>query len=105
MSRLTQDVPPFMLAEGHPAKVFGTNVVLLQRCGVAPSTRTNLKRAYKFLYRSELNVTQALERIAELETSSELSHLAEFVRQSTRGLTGLSTRAHGDAASPDEDGD
>lgn len=100
MSRLTQDVPPFMLAEGHPAKVYGTNVVLLQRCEVPAAVRTHLKRAYKYLYRSDLNISQALDRIAELEPSAELTHLAEFVAQNTRGLTGLGSRSLDRPAAP-----
>ncbi|MBU6428752.1 MAG: acyl-ACP--UDP-N-acetylglucosamine O-acyltransferase [Cyanobacteria bacterium REEB65] len=93
MSRLTQDVPPFMLAEGIPPKVYGTNVVLLQRHDVSADIRLNLKRAYKLLYRSGLNVSQALERIGELAPSAELAHLVDFVRQSARGLIGLAGRA------------
>ena len=92
MSRLTQDVPPFMLVEGNPAKVYGTNVVLLQRCEVPSNVRTTLKRAYKLLYRSGLNVSQALERMAGLDPSPELAHLRAFVDRSTRGLTGLGAK-------------
>ncbi len=101
MSRLTQDVPPFMLVEGNPAKVYGTNVVLLQRCEVPANVRTTLKRAYKLLYRSGLNVSQALERMAGLDPSPELAHLRAFVDRSTRGLTGLGAKA----AQADEEGD
>jgi UDP-N-acetylglucosamine acyltransferase len=89
MSRLAQDVPPFMLAEGSPPKVYGLNVVGLRRKGIPPQARTQLKRAYKLLYRSGLNLGQAMAEIAKLEPTPELRHLIAFLQSTERGISGI----------------
>ena len=79
-SRVVQDVPPFMMVEGNPARVHGLNVVGLRRAGVDADTRNLLKAAYRLLYRSGLNLSQALDRIAaELEDAPELQYLVDFL--------------------------
>jgi UDP-N-acetylglucosamine acyltransferase len=86
-SRVGQDVPPFMLAEGNPMKVRGLNIVGMQRNAISPAVRLQLKRAFKILYRSNLNTTQALHRIkAELEIGEEIRRLITFIEQSSRGI-------------------
>lgn len=92
MSRVVQDVPPYMLIEGNPPKVFGPNVTGLKRRGLDQETRTLIKRAYKLLYRSDLNVSQALEQIAEMGDSEHVRHFLHFIRASERGLVGKSDR-------------
>lgn len=88
-SRVAQDVPPFMIAEGHPARIHGLNVVGLRRAGVDAETRNALKSAYRLLYRSGLNMTQALNRIAEeLEDSPELQYLVDFLSNLKGGYVG-----------------
>ncbi|MNX72699.1 Acyl-[acyl-carrier-protein]--UDP-N-acetylglucosamine O-acyltransferase [compost metagenome] len=99
MSRVTQDVPPYMLIEGAPPKVLGPNVIGLRRRGLGQDERTLIKRAYKLMYRSDLNFAQALEAIAQLEDSPYLRHLIAFVESSERGVTGRSNRASGAEAS------
>lgn len=93
MTRLVQDMPPFMLVEGNPPKVHGPNVVGLKRRGLEQDERTRIKRAYKLLYRSGLSVPQAVERIAELGESDYLQHLMAFVSRAGRGLVGKVERA------------
>ena len=93
MSRITQDVPPYMTTEGNPPKVFGPNTIGLRRRGVSDESRTAIKRAYRLLYRSGLNATQA---IAEMETMAEIpqvKHLMDFVRTNTRGLVGRTAKS------------
>ncbi len=86
-SKATQDIPPFMLADGNPATVHGLNTVGLQRRGVSQESRSRLKEAYRLLYRSELSTRQATERIrAELPASPELEHLLAFIAASERGI-------------------
>jgi UDP-N-acetylglucosamine acyltransferase len=89
MSRLAQDVPPFMLVEGNPPKVYGLNVVGLRRNGLPPDARAQLKRAFKLIYRSQLNLGQALTEINKLESSFELRHLISFLQTTERGISGL----------------
>jgi len=86
-SRVSKDVPPYMLAAGSPLKVVGINVVGLRRRGVSAETRAELKRAYRLLYRSGLHVRGALEAIeGELSRVPEIEHLVEFVSRSRRGI-------------------
>jgi len=92
MARVVQDVPPYMLTEGNPPKVYGPNVLGLKRRGLDQETRTLLKRAYKLLYRSDLNVSQAMEQIAELGDSEHVRHFLNFIRASERGLVGKGDR-------------
>lgn len=85
-SKVVQDVPPFMMADGRPADVVDLNVRGLRRAGIPPAARTQLKEAYKLLYRSNLNVSQALEAIEEeVEVNPEVSRLVEFIKQISEG--------------------
>jgi UDP-N-acetylglucosamine acyltransferase len=88
-SKVVQDVPPFAMADGRPLKVCDLNVIGLRRNGVGPKVRSDLKQAYKLLYRSNLNVTQALEAIEnEIEPSAELQYLLDFIRNVRLGFGG-----------------
>ncbi|AXA35728.1 Acyl-[acyl-carrier-protein]--UDP-N-acetylglucosamine O-acyltransferase [Candidatus Sumerlaea chitinivorans] len=86
LSKIVQDIPPYMLVDGS-SKVCGINVVGLRRAGFDASTREKIKRAYKLLYRSNLNVSQALEAIEqELGDCPQIQHLIGFIRASKRGI-------------------
>ena len=88
-SKVVQDVPPFMLADGRPADILDLNVRGLRRAGIKPSTRASLKHAYKLLYRSNLNMTQALTAIEdEIEPNPELNDLVEFLKRIHDGSAG-----------------
>lgn len=85
--RIVQDVPPFILAMGEPLRFSGLNVVGLKRRNIAVEARGKIKRAYKYIYRSELNVSRAVERIEqELADTPEIQTIIDFVKNSTRGL-------------------
>ena len=86
-SRIAQDVPPFLKAVGNPVKLYGLNSVGLQRRGFDADTLRELKRAYRLLFRSELNVSQALERArGEIEMRPEVEHFLRFIEESQRGV-------------------
>ena len=86
-SKVRQDVPPFMLADGNPARVCTINKVGLERNGLPEPTQAALRQAYKILFRDGLNLPNATARIeAELPALPELAHLVEFVRASERGI-------------------
>jgi UDP-N-acetylglucosamine acyltransferase len=88
MSRVQKDVPPFVKAVGSPIKLYGLNSIGLQRRGFTEEVVTELKRAYRLFFRSELNVSQALERAAaELKPYPEVKALIDFVEASGRGVT------------------
>ncbi len=86
-SKPVKDVPPYMLADGNPARIRGLNTVGLQRRNVPEESRRNLKEAYRILFRNELSTQQALEKIrATLSQSPEIRHLLSFVSESERGV-------------------
>lgn len=92
MTKLVQDLPPFMLAEGTPLQVFGPNVIGLKRRGLDGDERLAIKRAFKLLYRSGLSVPQAVAAIRELPACEALDHLVRFVETTERGLAGKTVR-------------
>lgn len=86
-AKLVQDVPPYMIADGYPARVRGLNVIGLRRNGISSHTRLLLKRAYKMLFRSNLNRTQAVKRVREeAEMCEEIENLLRFIETSERGI-------------------
>lgn len=86
VSAIMCDVPPFMMTPTLTSAVMGLNVVGLRRAGVPAEERAALKRVFKLLYRSGLNVSQAVVRI-EREVASDLAaEVCEFVRGSKRGI-------------------
>ncbi|MFQ6096366.1 MAG: acyl-ACP--UDP-N-acetylglucosamine O-acyltransferase [Armatimonadota bacterium] len=88
-SKVEQDVPPFMMSAGKAAELHGLNVVGLRRRGVPPESRAALRRAYRLLYRSGLNTTDALEKIKEeVEMTDEVRYLVEFMERVSRGSKG-----------------
>ncbi|MBC8143871.1 MAG: acyl-ACP--UDP-N-acetylglucosamine O-acyltransferase [Armatimonadetes bacterium] len=88
-SKVVVDVPPFMLADGRPADVLELNVRGLRRSGLSASSRTKLRLAYKLLYRSNLNITQALEAIEqEIEPEDAVTYLTDFVKNISSGTSG-----------------
>jgi UDP-N-acetylglucosamine acyltransferase len=87
-SKVVQDVPPFMLADGNPAQTRTINKVGLERRGVSEEAQTALKQAYKLLFREGLTMSNALIRIEqELPPLAEVQHLIQFARASQRGLS------------------
>jgi UDP-N-acetylglucosamine acyltransferase len=86
-SKIVQDVPPFMIADGNPAAIRGLNKVGLERQGYSEESLKSLKDAYRVLYRSSLNLQQAVERLQAVpEHSPELDRLLEFLQSSQRGI-------------------
>ena len=86
-SRIPKDVPPFIKVAGNPVRVAGLNTVGLTRRGFTTEQKALIKRAYGILYRSGLNVSQAVERIrTELPQTPEITMLVDFIRNSKRGI-------------------
>jgi UDP-N-acetylglucosamine acyltransferase len=86
-SRVSKDVPPFVKAVGNPIKLYGLNTVGLQRHGFDEGVIRELKRAYRLFFKSELNVTQAMERAsAELQPHADVQHFLRFLEDSQRGV-------------------
>ncbi len=86
-SKVVQDVPPFMLADGNPAETRTINKFALDRSGMPEETQVALRSAFKILFREGLTVSNALARIEkELPQSPEMLHLIQFIRSSERGI-------------------
>jgi UDP-N-acetylglucosamine acyltransferase len=89
MAKIRQDVPPFMLCDmdGNSQKVIGPNVVGLKRRGFTSEAIAVLKEAFRFIYHSGLNRSQALERVEnDVDQTDEVKELIAFYRNSTRGV-------------------
>lgn len=86
-SRVAKDVPPYLKAVGNPVKLYGLNSVGLQRSGFDDAIVRELKRAYRLVFRSELNVSQAMTRArAELQDFPEVTAFLTFIEESERGI-------------------
>ena len=86
-SKVVQDVPPFVIADGRPARVCGLNSVGIARAGLSEDVRHNLKRAYRILFRSGLKLSEAITTMEqELDSSEPVDHLLRFLRNVNRGI-------------------
>jgi len=86
-TKIVQDVVPYTIVDGNPATTRALNSVGLDRNHVSPTTQEALQAAFKLLFKSGFNTTQALEKILALEPCPpEVQHLVEFVRCSKRGI-------------------
>ena len=89
MSKIRQDVPPFMLCdmvEGS-LKVIGPNVVGLRRRGFGQDVISALKESFRLIYHSGLNRSQALDRVEnDVEPFDEVKEFVAFYRNTTRGV-------------------
>ena len=87
MSRISRDVPPYMLVEGNPARVRSLNLVGLKRRGIKSEEIRQLKKAFKLLYLQHIPLQEAIAKLNLLSDSKYIQHLRSFVEQS-----GSSTR-------------
>jgi len=86
-SKIVQDVPPFMIADGNPAEIRGVNLVGLERKGFTPESMKWIKEAFRLIYRSKHNTRQAVEAVRkELPQNEEIMQIIEFIEQSERGI-------------------
>lgn len=85
--RVPKDVPPYILAADEPLTYEGINRVGLSRRGFSAQTLLQLRRAYKLIYRSNLNVSQAITEIENtMELIPEIQEIINFIRTSERGI-------------------
>ncbi|MDP6110380.1 MAG: acyl-ACP--UDP-N-acetylglucosamine O-acyltransferase [Planctomycetota bacterium] len=86
-SRVSKDVPPYMILEGN-SKIRGVNFIGLQRAGLSEEQRLTIKKAYRILYQSRLNVRNAVAKLEELRDAPEIQNILDFIANSERGLSG-----------------
>jgi UDP-N-acetylglucosamine acyltransferase len=90
MSQVEKDIPPYLLVDGNPIGIYGINTVGLRRNEVDSEAQMALKRAHHLLYRSNLKLEDAIERMEqELIDIWEVKDFISFLRESKIGVLGL----------------
>jgi len=84
-SVVVQDIPPYIMAQGHNAAPRTINSEGLKRRGFSAEQITTIKRAFKILYRQGLTVNEAVAKMNELN-AAELQPLISFIQNSSRGI-------------------
>jgi UDP-N-acetylglucosamine acyltransferase len=90
ISGVSKDVPPFFTVRpGAVNRVLGVNIVGLRRAGFKPDERQAIREAFKLLYRSGLNVTDAVARLRGATPAAPVLEICDFIDQSRRGIIGF----------------
>ena len=85
--RVVQDVPPYIIANGEPLKFSGINTLGLRRRKFSSDERDNIKKAYRLIYNSNYNISQAVEKIKNsFNMNDSIKDILDFINSSTRGL-------------------
>ena len=86
-SKVVQDVPPYVLADGHPARAYGLNTIGLERADFPQEERSVIKKAFKIIFKSGLTLKNAIRKIEEeLPANPAVHTLLEFLKKSERGI-------------------
>lgn len=86
-SVISKDVPPYLMVAGHMAKPYGLNLEGLKRRQFSSDALSNIRKAYKIVYRSGINKQEALEQLGVLaEKCSEVAIFRDFINNSSRGI-------------------
>ncbi len=86
LTGVPKDVPPFMMAAGNRARLYGLNSVGLERQGISKAEIVKLKRAYRILFRSSLPLEKSLKLVEEELDGENVKDLVTFIRSSERGI-------------------
>jgi UDP-N-acetylglucosamine acyltransferase len=87
-SKVVQDVPPFMLADGNPAETRTINKIGMERRGISDEAQAALRQAFKLLFREGMTISNAVSKIeTECPQLPEIAHLVNFVKTSERGIS------------------
>ena len=85
--RVSKDVPPYILAMGEPLSYGGLNTIGLKRKGFKDNVLSQLKNAYKIIYRENLTLNDAIQKIEDtFEKIPEIENLLKFLHGSERGI-------------------
>lgn len=85
--RVSQDVPPFIMAVGDPLRYSGINTIGLRRRGFTSEERLEIKRAYRIIFRSGLKKIEALEKlIKDFPNNKNIQRIVNFIENSERGI-------------------
>ncbi len=86
VSGVPQDVPPFVIADGHRAKIIGLNAVGLRRTGYTQEQRSIIKEVYRIIFRSNLRLAEALVNAERHHPTAETRQIVHFIESSRRGV-------------------
>jgi len=87
VSAVVKDVPPYSIAQGNHAKLFGLNLIGLKRRDFSEKTIKALKDAYRIIFRSNLLLEAALKKAQdEVEDIPEVKYFIKFIKESERGV-------------------
>ncbi|MDD4980969.1 MAG: acyl-ACP--UDP-N-acetylglucosamine O-acyltransferase [Candidatus Omnitrophica bacterium] len=87
-SKVVQDIPPYSTCDGHPARVYGLNLIGLRRSGISKESMTQLSRAFKIFFSEGLTIKHALGKVEkEIKAGNEVSYLINFIKKSQRGVS------------------
>ena len=86
LTGVPKDVPPFVMAAGNRAALYGLNVVGLERRGFSKEEIADLKRAYRTIFRSSLALESSLKIVEEELQGEYIRELVSFIRASERGI-------------------
>jgi UDP-N-acetylglucosamine acyltransferase len=88
LTGIPKDIPPYTMAAGERARLYGLNVTGLKRHDFPEETLRSLKKAYRLLFRSKLPLTQAVQSVLDdgIASVPEVSHLIDFIKHSERGI-------------------
>jgi UDP-N-acetylglucosamine acyltransferase len=86
-SAVNKDIPPYVMAAGNYAKLYGLNLTGLKRRCFGEATINALKEAYRLIFRSSLLLNDAIEKVKqEVADLPEVRHFVEFIKKSERGI-------------------
>lgn len=84
---INKDIPPFVKAAREPIAYTGVNSVGLRRRGFTSEQIREIQEVYRYIYMSNLNVSDAVERVeAELPATKERDEILQFIRNAKRGI-------------------
>lgn len=86
-SGIGQDIPPYMIASGARAKLFGPNAIGLKRHGFSDATVNAIKKSYKILFREKRTLRDAITAVKnDFPHVPEIRHLIDFIEKNKRGI-------------------
>lgn len=87
-SKVVQDIPPYSTCDGHPARIYGLNLIGLRRNNISKDSIHQLNHAYKILFNSGFTPKHGAEQLEkEIKPLEETAYLINFIRNSERGVT------------------
>ncbi|MDL2264031.1 acyl-ACP--UDP-N-acetylglucosamine O-acyltransferase [Synergistaceae bacterium OttesenSCG-928-I11] len=88
LAKVTKDIPPYSMVDGHPARVYGLNVIGLRRRGFSQEQRTKIKNIYRLLYDRHMRRTEAVAAVESRYGGDEHGAvIVAFLKSLKRGLT------------------